>query len=100
MRGGAFLNFLQQRMQQKQDFRLGLWAMATGHMYLRKPGVQLPRSNAAKPATANGAGQAVHSKVALLSGDCLVFFRRQVVLPSAILASQNDGHYRKSAARQ
>jgi len=61
MRGEAFLNFFQQSMKQKQDFRLRLWAIATGHMYLRKLGVQLPRSNAAKPATANAPGQAVHS---------------------------------------
>jgi hypothetical protein len=67
MRGEAFLNFFQQSMQQKQDFRLGLWAIATGHMYLRKLGVQLPRSNAAKPAMANAPWQAVHSDVALLS---------------------------------
>jgi hypothetical protein len=30
MRGEAFLNFLQQSMQQKRDFHLGPWAIASG----------------------------------------------------------------------
>jgi hypothetical protein len=52
------MNFFQQSMQQEQDFRLALWAIASGtHVFAYQ----------AKPATANAPWQAVHSKVALLS---------------------------------
>src|SRR6266404_2994163 len=57
------------------------------HSSMGQAPVRSQRSNAARPPTANAPRQALHSKVASLTelGDGLVFFRRLVVLPPAIL---------------